>query len=56
MQLTSKFNRGFLFLLCAIDACSKYALIIPLKHKKVITITNAFQKILDGSSRKANKI
>ena len=29
---------------------------IPLKDKKGITITNVFQKILDGSNRKPNKI
>ena len=28
----------------------------PLKDKKSITITNAFQKILKGSNRKPNKI
>ena len=44
MQLISKFNKGFRFLLCVIDICSKYAWVIPLKDKKGITITNAFQK------------
>ena len=28
----------------------------PLKNKKGITITNTFQKILDESNRKPNKI
>ena len=31
------------------------AWVIPLKGKKGITITNAFQKILDKSNRKPNK-
>ena len=53
MQLVSKFNRGFRFLLCVIDIFSKYARIIPLKDKKFITITNAFQKILNESNRNA---
>ena len=44
MQLTSKFNKGIPFLLCVIDIFSKYAWVIPLKDKKAITITNAFQK------------
>ena len=46
MQLVSKFNIEFRFLLCVIDIYSKYAWVIPLKYKKGITITNAFQKIL----------
>ena len=35
MQLLSKFNKGFRFLLCFIDIFSKYAWVIPLKDKKV---------------------
>ena len=45
MQLISKFNKGICFLLCVIDIFSKYVWVIPLKDKKGITITNAFQKI-----------
>ena len=56
MQIISKFNKGFRFLLCAIDIFSKYAWVVPLKDKKGITITNAFQKILKESNRKPNKI
>ena len=52
----NKFNKGFRFLLCVIDIYSKDAWVIPLKDKKVITITNAFQEILDESNRKPNKI
>ena len=37
--LTSKYNTGFLFLLCIIDIYSKYAWVVPLKDKKVITIS-----------------
>ena len=55
MQLISKFNKGIRFLLC-IHIYSKYAWVIPLKDKKGILITNAFQKILDGSNCKPNKI
>ena len=51
-----KFNEGFIFLLCFIYIYSKYAWVIPLKDKKIVTITNAFQKILDESDRKSNKI
>ena len=45
MQLLSKFNKGFRFLLCVIDIFSKYAWVVPLKDKKGISIVNAFQKI-----------
>ena len=34
MQLISKFNKGFRFLLCVIDIFSKYAWVVPLKYKK----------------------
>ena len=46
MQLLSKLNKGFRFLLCVIDIFSKYAWVIPLKDKKDISIVNAFQKLL----------
>ena len=35
---------------------SKYTRVVPLKDKKGVTIVNAFQKILDDSKRKQNKI
>ena len=54
MQLISKSNKGFRFLLCVIDFYSKYTWVIPLKDKKGITITN--QKIFKKSNRKPNKI
>ena len=44
MQLLSKFNKGFRFLLCVIDIDSKFAWVIPLKDKKGVSIVNAFQK------------
>ena len=56
MQLLSKFNKGFGFLLCAIDIYSKYAWVIPLKDKKGVRIVNGFQKILKESNGKPNKI
>ena len=55
MQLVSKLYKRLRFLLCVIDIYSKYAWVIPLKDKKGITITNAFQKILKESNRKPNK-
>ena len=56
MQLISKFNKGFKFLLCVIDIFSKYAWVVPLKYKKGVSIVNPFQKILKESNRKPNKI
>ena len=56
MQLISKFNKGFRFLLCVIDIFSKYAWFVILKDKKGMTIVNAFQKIINDSKRKANAI
>ena len=55
MQLISKFNKEICFLLCVIDIFSKQVYIIPLKDKKGIAITNAFQKFLKKSNRKPNK-
>ena len=56
MQLISKFNKGFRFLLGVIDIFSKYAWVIPLKDKKGVSIVNAFQKILkESNGRKPNK-
>ena len=56
MQSLSKYNKEIKYLLCAIDLISKYAWVIPIKDKKGITITNAFQKILKESNCKPNKI
>ena len=55
MQLISKFNKEIRFLLRVIDIFNKYAWVIPLKDKGT-TISNAFQKILDESNSKPNKI
>ena len=42
--------------MCVIDTYSKNTWVIPLKDKKGATITNAFQKILDKSNHKPNKL
>ena len=34
VQLISKFKKGFRFLLCVIDICSKYTWVIALNKKK----------------------
>ena len=56
MQLLSKLNEGFRFLLCVIDIFSKYGWVVPLKDKKDINIVNPFQKMLKESDRRPNKI
>ena len=56
MQLISKFNKGFRFLLYVIDIFSKYAWVVPSKDKKSVSIVYAFKKILNDSNRKPNKI
>ena len=48
MQLIRIFNKGMRFLLCVIDIYSKYAW--------VVTTANVFQKVLDKSDCKPNKI
>ena len=53
MQLISKFNKRFRFLLCVIDIFSKYAWVVLLKG---VCIVDAFQKILDKYGLKPNKI
>ena len=56
MQLISKFNKGFRFLLCVINIFSKNAWVVSLKNKKGVSVVDAFQKILDDSNREPNKI
>ena len=57
MQSLSRKNKGIKYLLCAIDLYSKYAVVIPLKDKKGISIVNAFNKIIIKQfNRKPNKI
>ena len=56
MQLISTFNKGFRFLLCVIDIFHKYAWVIPWKDKNGLSIVNAFQKMLNKSNKKPNKI
>ena len=56
MQSLSRKNKDIKYLLWAIDLYSKYALVIPLKDKKGISIINEFNKIIKQSGKKTNKI
>ena len=53
MQSLSKYNKGIKYLLCAINLCSKYMWVVPLKDKRGISIVNAFEKTV---SKDANQI
>ena len=46
IQLISTYLKGTGLLLCVIDLFSKYAWVVPLKDKNVITIVKAFDIIL----------
>ena len=50
------FNKWIRLLLCVIDTYRKYAWVIPLRDKRGIRTTNAFQKPLKESNRKPKKI
>ena len=54
--MLGKFKKGIRFLWSFIDIYSKYVWVTPLEDKKGITITNTFEKILDESDSKSNKI
>ena len=56
MQSLSRYNKGFKYLLCAIDLFSNYAWVIPIKDKKGTSIVNAFKKKISEGQRKPNKI
>ena len=56
MQSLGKYNKGFKYLLCAIDLFSKYAWVNPIQDKKGVSIIDAFEKILKESNRKPDKI
>ena len=55
MQLISKFNKGFRFVLCVIDIFGKNVWVVPLKDKRGVSIVNVFQKNLKQSNRKPKK-
>ena len=56
IQLLLKFKKDLGFLFCVMDIYSKYAQVVLLKEKKVVTITKIFQKIFEKSGRKPKNI
>ena len=55
MQLISKFNKGFRFLLCVIDIFSKYAWILLFKDKKSVSIVHIFSKTVERIQSKTKQ-
>ena len=49
-------NRGYRYVLVAIDNFSKFGWTIPLKNKNAQTIKDSFENILINSKRKPNLI
>ena len=47
MGSLSSQNKNVKYLLCVIDAFTKYAWVKPLKHKKSKTVLNAFIEIVN---------
>ena len=56
MQLLSRQNKGVKYLLCVIDLFSKHAFVVPLKDKKGASVVKGFEKIVNESGRRPNKI
>ena len=56
IQSWSKYNKGFKYLLFAIDFFSKYAWVIPIKDKIGTSIVNACKTIISEGRRKPNII
>ena len=53
-SLSSK-NWGVKYLLCMIDAFTKYACVEPARHKKAKAVFHDFIEIVNESKRKPNK-
>ena len=56
MQSLSSNNKNVKYLLCVIDAFTKYAWVISLKDKKGKTVFNSFIEIVNESNGKPNKL
>ena len=54
MESLSKYNKGIKNFLCVIDLFSKYAWVIPLKDKKVISIVFILKSNLKRTQTKQN--
>ena len=55
VQNSSRYNKGYKYLLTCLDIFSKYAWVVPLKTKQGQELVKAFQSIL-ASARKPSKL
>ena len=55
MQLYSKENRGYKYILCVICAFSKYLWLVPLKNKSAKIVAEAMQYVLNNSNHRIPK-
>jgi len=51
MQQSSKWNKGYRYLMMVLDVFSKYGWIVPFKDKKCETVAKAFQEIFKGGRK-----
>ena len=56
MQSFAKYNKGFRYILSAIDIFSKYGFMVPLKDKKGSTVAKALEEIFRTSGRRPSKL
>ena len=56
MESLSSKNKNVQYLLCVIDAFTKYAWVKSLKYKKGTTVLNIFTEVVNESNRKSNKV
>ena len=56
MESLSSKNENIKYLVCIIDVFTKYDWVKPLKDKKGKTVLNAFNKIVNKSDRKPDKL
>jgi len=52
MSSLSNYNDSVKYLLCCIDALSRYAFVQPLQNKGAISVRDAFANVLEGTDRK----
>ena len=49
-------ENNYKYILTVLDGYTRYAWVIPLKHKDGLSVSNAFKEIMKKSNRKPNKL